>query len=229
MRLANCADLNRLGEIQAGHRAYGGRGQIQQTDEEQRPSGRVACVADLRHREKSHDHMRKACGADHERGRDAEDVDRALRAARVGREAQCRHDLVEFVEKENRVALHGAGKRNLRDRGAGDLQRDENGRHGEGEDQDAVLGDLRIRYALHAAEHGVDKNDSHAANEPEADRHLEKSRENDADAAHLPGDVGKGDEHEADDRDDACGPRVVTFSDELRDRKFAELAQVRRE
>ena len=168
-------------------------------------------------------------GADHEGERDEEHVDAALRAARVGREPEVRHDPVEGHEQPGPAFGHRAAEGDLRDGYARHLEGDEHRRDRVGEDQHAVLGDLRVRDALHAAEHRVEEDDAHADQQPGGDVHAQEAREDDPDAAHLARDVRERDDDEADHRDDARSLGVVALADELGDRVLAELAQVRRE
>ena len=179
-----------LDHVGAGEGGDGrGRG-VEQGDEEQRPQGRLARVLDLGHGEEAHDHVRQAGGADHQRRGDAEHVECSLDARGIGVEAQLDVQAVELVQQVGAVA-QGRAETHLRDDVAGHQQGDEDRRHQVGEDQHAVLGHLGIGDALHAAEHGVEEHDRHADDHAGVDVHLEEAREHDADAAHLPGDVGE--------------------------------------
>ena len=57
---------------------------------------------------------------------------------------------------------------------------------------------------------------------------LEKPGKDDADAAHLAGDVSERDDDQAKHGDHARSARIVSLADEIRHRKLAELAQIRR-
>jgi len=110
-----------------------------------------------------------------------------------------------------------------------ELDGDEDGRDHEGEDEDAVLSDLCVGDALHAAEYGVEEDEAHADEDAECDVDLEEAAEDEADAAHLSGDVGEADEDGADYGDDAGDAGVVAVADEIGDGELAELAEVRGE
>ena len=90
------------------------------------------------------------------------------------------------------------------------------------------MSDLGISHALHSTQYGVDKNNAHADYQAGRNFHFEKSGENNANSAHLAGDVGKRNEDQANDGNDPRRLRIVTFSDKLRDGELAKLAQVRR-
>jgi len=111
---------------------------------------------------------------------------------------------------------------------AGDQKADEKGRHHIGEDQHAILRDLGIGDALHPAQHGIDEDNAHADDHAEIDRHVEKARKDDADAAHLPGDIGETDEDQADHRDHPRGFRIIARADEIGHRILAEFPQIGR-
>ncbi len=176
--------------------------------------------------------MGQAGGADHQGQRDGQHIDHRLviEGLGVGAETEIDQCPVELAEQRAGAVEQFTAQRQLRQGIAGRLDGDEHGRHRVGEDQHAVLGHLGIGDALHAAEHGVDEHDTHPYIKAGLDRHLEKAREHDADAAHLAGHVGERDEDQADHGDhDACQLRVVAVADELRHGELAELAQVGRQ
>ena len=82
---------------------------------------------------------------------------------------------------------------------------EEDRRHEVGKDKHAILRDLRVGDAFHAAEHGVEKHDGGADDDAGSDIHLEEAGEHDTHAAHLAGDVGEGDDDGAGDGDEASG------------------------
>ena len=116
----------------------------------------------------------------------------------------------------------------MRNRIPGNLNRDENCRDCIGENKDAILGHLGIGNALHATEHRIDEHDAHANGQADRYIYFEKPGENDANAAHLSGDIGEGYEHQANNRDNARCFGVITLGNEFRHGEFTELAQVRR-
>ena len=146
----------------------------------------------------------------------------------VGLEAEIAEHAVEFGEQSHAIGV-GASERDLRDRIAGHHEGEKECRDGVGEDQNAVLGDLGVGDPLHAAEDRVEEDQAHADHDPEVDVDLEETTEDHADAAHLPCDVGEGDEDGTDHRDDPRDLRVVPITHEVRDGELAELAQVGRE
>ena len=220
------ARLHGLDQVVACHRPDGRRRRVENRDEQQRVAGRDSRIPHAAHGEEANDDMRQTGRPDHQRHCDAKHVDLALGAGRVLVEPERRDDVVELVQKRRPGAGHLAAERDLRQRLAGDLDRDENGRHGIGEDQHAVLRDLRVGNPLHAAQHGVNEHDGHANQEAPLDLELEELREDDADTAHLPRNVGERDEDEADHGNDACRLRVVTLGDELGHRELAEFPEV---
>ena len=139
------------------------------------------------------------------------------------------HHLVQLVEQQRFTPGQRAAKPELRYRVAGETQRDEHRGNRVGEDQYAVLRDLGVGDALHAAHDSVEKHDGHADRQPEVVVHLQKAGERHADPLHLPDDIGHRRHNEADYGHDARRPAVVAIADEFRDGEFAELAQVRRE
>ncbi len=174
--------------------------------------------------------MGQASGADHQRQGIDEHVQRAAHdLGGVLLEAQIRDHRVKLA-KQRHGAVAGciaAAEPDLRDRIAGQGQRDEDGRDGVGQDQHDILRNLGVGDALHAAEHRVDGDDTHADVKAHVVRYFEEAGERNTDALHLADDVGDGGQDQADDADDACCLRVVPVTDELRHRELAELAQVR--
>jgi hypothetical protein len=81
---------------------------------------------------------------------------------------------------------------------AGELQADEDRRHGVGQDQHDVLRHLGVGDALHAAEHGVQEHDAHADVDADFTAHAEEAREGHAHTGHLADDVGDGRGQQAD-------------------------------
>ena len=108
--------------------------------------------------------MGQAGGADHQRRGDEEHVLHAALALGVGGKAKLFAEPVEPVEQI--AAAEGLGQlraeAKLGDRVARHQNRDEDRRHHEGENQHAVLGDLGVGDAFHAAEHRVEEDDGHA-------------------------------------------------------------------
>ncbi len=184
--------LDGLHEVQPRHAGNGRGGGIEDGDEQQRPAGGGARVAYLRHREEADDHVRQTRRADHQGGRVGEHVEAGeAHVRRVLLEPQLHHHLVELVEQERVRAHQGAAEAQLRQRVAGELQADEDRGDGVGQDEHAVLGDLRVGDALHAAEHGIEEDNAHAHQQAHVVVHLEEPREGHADALHLPDDVGR--------------------------------------
>ena len=114
----------------------------------------------------------------------------------------------------------------MRDRVAGELQRDEDGRDGVGEDQYTVLGDLGVGDTLHATEHRVEEHDDHAGEQPGLEARLQEAGEGHAYTLHLTDYVGQGGGDQADNRHDAGSLGVVTVTDELGHRELSKLTQV---
>jgi hypothetical protein len=77
--------------------------------------------------------------------------------------------------------------------------------------------------------HGVEQHDDRADDDAQLDRHAEEVGEGDPGAAHLPGDIGEGDEQRADHRHDAGRLAVIPVADKVGHGELAELAQIRRE
>jgi hypothetical protein len=119
--------------------------------------------------------VRQTGGADHQRQRVHEHVERAAGRGRgVLAEAQVGDDLVELGQQRHIGAGHVGAQTQLRDRVAGELQRDEDRRHRVGQDQHDVLRHLGVGDALHAAEHGVQEHDAHADVDAGVARHARK-------------------------------------------------------
>ncbi len=156
--------------------------------------------------------MGQACSANHQREGDAKHIGQALGAVRVGFEAQLVVQLVESIQQPGRTAgnlpahfsVESAAKTDLRNRIAGQLNRDENRWHQEGEDQDAVLGYLRPGDAFHAPEHRVDEYDGHANQNSFFYADFEEAAEDNPYSAHLTGHIGEADEDRAEDRDSSA-------------------------
>ena len=223
--------VDSLDQVQARQRTHGRRGGVENGDEQQGITGRDARVAHARYREETHNDMRQAGRADHQRQRDRTDIEHRLviEGRGVGAETQVDQGAVEFVQQETGTVKQFAAKRQLRQRVAGGTDGDKHGRYRVGEDQHAILCDLGIGNALHAAQHGIDEHDAHAYIQPGVDRYLEETGKDDTHAAHLPCDVGKRNEDQADDGDHARQLRVITVADEFRHGELAELAQVGRQ
>ena len=171
--------------------------------------------------------MREARGPDHQGQRDAEHVDHALGPVGIFSEPQVGEHQVELLQHvQPRPVVDLAAQAELRDRVARDHEAQEEGRHHVGEDQHAILRDLRVGDALHPAEHGIDENDAHADDHAHGDVDVEEAREHDPHPAHLAGDIGEADEDEADHSDNARGLGIVPSADEIGHGELAELAQV---
>ncbi|MPL84631.1 hypothetical protein SDC9_30596 [bioreactor metagenome] len=216
-------------QVHPRHRRNRRGGEVQERDENQRPAGRGAGISHLRHGEEAHDHMRQARGADHQRHREQEQVQRVVRLRGVGLEAQVREQAVQ--RGQQRLAAGGGIREQAkrRHRVAGQVERDEDRRDGIGDDQHDILGDLGVGDALHPTEHGI--GEDHRGTDVEAGvvRHFEEAREGDAHTRHLADHVGDRDDEQADHADDARRARVEPVADEFRHGELAELAQVGRE
>jgi hypothetical protein len=222
--------VHRAVQVELGHRRHGRCRGVEDGDEDQRPAGRRTCRLHRRHGEESHDDVRQAGGADHQAQRVDEHVQRAARRrGGVLAEAEVGDDLVELGEQRDVGACHVGAEAELRDRHAGELQRDEDRRHRVGQDQHDVLRHLRVGDALHAAEHRVGEDDGHADVDADVRGHAEEARERHAHARHLADDVGDGGDEQADHGHRRGALRVEAVADELRHRELAELAQVRRQ
>ena len=136
---------------------------------------------------------------------------------------------IEPCQQAQLFTIRGRPEPNLRNCGIRHHQRDEDGRHHEGKNQNAVLGHLGIGDALHPSENGVDEDDGHADDDPVCDIHLEETAEDHPHPSHLTGDIGEGDEDGADHCHQSSGLRVVTFSDEVGHGVLAEFSQIRRQ
>ena len=215
-------------QVQPGHRGNGRRGGVQQGDEDQRPTRRATRVLHRRDGEESHDDVRQARGTDHQRQRVHEHVEHAARhRSGVLVEAEVLDHQVELVEQRGAGARDVRAQAELRQRVAGELQRDEDRRHQVGGDQHDVLRHLGVGDALHATEHCVHEHDRHADVDTGLARHAEEARERHTNAGHLADDVGQRRSQQADHRHGRRGLRVEAVADELRHGELAELAQVR--
>ena len=219
--------LNRIDQIVASHRSNSGSGRIENRDKQQRITGRHAGIANFGHREEPDDDMRQSRRADHQRHRDAKHINTTLGSGRVLIKTQRRNNVVELVEQGSAGAADVTAERKLWYRVVGNLDGDEDRRHGVGKNKYTVLRNLRVRDALHAAKDCVHEYDAHANHQTNGHFDLKKPREDDANAAHLAGDISKRNKDQADDRDDTRRLGVITFSDELRYRELTEFAQVR--
>ena len=214
-------------QVGLGHRGNGRRRGVEDGDEDQRPAGGSARGGDVRHGEEAHDHVRQTGGADHQRERVDEHVQRAAGGrGRVLAEAQIGHHLVQLGQQGDVLAGEVGAEAQLRDRVAGELHRDEDRRDDVGEDQHDVLGDLGVGDALHAAEHRVGEHDAHADVDADLAGDAEEAREGHADAGHLADDVGQRGDQQAEHRHRRGRLRVEAVADELRHGELAELAQV---
>ncbi len=101
--------------------------------------------------------MRQPGGADHQRQREQHHVQRRTVVAGVVVEAQLAEHLVELGQQRQAGFGVGGEQAQLRQRVASELQRDEHRLDGVGNDQHAVLRELGVGDALHAAEHRVDE------------------------------------------------------------------------
>ena len=73
------------------------------------------------------------------------------------------------------------------------------------------------------------KDNTHADDESDGYLDFQETGKYDADAAHLSGNVGKGNKDQAYDRDDARSLRIITLGNKLGHGELAELSQVGRE
>ena len=151
-------------QVGAGEGGDGRRGGVENRDEDQRVAGGFARLAHPRHGEEADDDVGQAGGADHQRRGDEKHVLHAALAFGVGGKAELFAEPVEAVEQI--AAAEGIGQlraeAKLGNRVARHQDGDEDRRHHEGENQHAILGDLGVGDALHAAEHGVEEDDGHA-------------------------------------------------------------------
>ena len=85
----------------------------------------------------------------------------------------------------------------------GDHDGQENRRYHVRENQNAILRDLRVRDALHAAEYGVHEDDRHPDVHTRVDVDFEEAAEDDAHTPHLARDIRERNEDRAHDGDDA--------------------------
>ena len=122
---------------------------------------------------------------------------------------------VQTVEQKGPARLVDSAEAQLRDRVAGDEEREEDRRYQIREDQHAVLSNLRIGDALHPAQDGVEEDDAHADEHTDLDGHLQKATEDDTHAAHLAGDVRERHEDRAYHGHDACRLGIVPVADEV--------------
>ena len=72
--------LNRVDQVVTGHRTDCRGGRVQNRNEKQRIASRQARITNLGYGEESHDDMRQACCAHHERQRDTENINTTLGA-----------------------------------------------------------------------------------------------------------------------------------------------------
>ena len=215
-------------QVVLGHRGNSRGGRVQQGNEDQCPTGRATCVLDRRNGEEAHDDVRQTGGTDHQRHRVDEHVQcRTCRRRRVLAEAKLGHHGVETGQQGDIRTGHRRTQAQLRDRVAGQVQRDEHGRNDVGADQHDVLGDLGVGDALHAAEHGVQEDDQLADVDAGVGRHVQEAREGHADTRHLTDDVGQRSGQQADHGHGGSRLRVEAVTDELRHRELAELPEVR--
>ena len=215
-------------QVQLGHGAHGrGRG-VQDGDEDQRPASRAASVLHRRHGKESHDDVRQASGTDHQRHRVHEHVEHAVGQLRgVLAKAEFGDHLVELGQQGYVSTGVRATQTQLRERVARELQRDEHGRHGVGQDQHDVLRHLGVGDALHAAEHGVGEHDGHTDVNAGVAGHTQEACERNTHTGHLTNDVGERRHQQAHHGNGAGALGVEAVTNELRHRELAELAQVR--
>ena len=82
-------------------------------------------------------------------------------------------------------------KPKLRNGIAGQLQRNKDRRHGIGKNQYTVLGNLGIGNTFHAAENGIDEDDSHTDEQAGFKGKLKKTGKGNADTLHLADNIGQ--------------------------------------
>ncbi len=114
----------------------------------------------------------------------------------------------------------------MRNRVAGQMQRDKNGRNRVGQNQHAILGDLGVGDALHAAKNRVHEHDTHTDIDTGGTRNTEEAREGHPDAGHLTDNVGHRRHQQAENRHRTGTFGIVAGAEELGNGKFAEFAQV---
>ena len=173
--------------------------------------------------------MRQARGADHQGQGEQRHVEPGVVQAGVVVEAQVHQDLVEACQKRHARVHVGGEQAQLRDRIAGELQRDEHRRDRVGDDQHDVLRHLGIGDALHAAQHRVHEHHRRGDQQAGVGVDLQEARERHAGAGHLPDHVGDRDHQQRRHRHQPRGAAVVAVADELGHGEAAELAQVGRQ
>ena len=90
--------IDRFDEIDPGKGADCRCGRVEERDEDQRPTRRFASVACTRHGKETNDDMGQPGRADHQRGRDAENVDHRFAAIGIGGEANVGQRGIELFE-----------------------------------------------------------------------------------------------------------------------------------
>ena len=214
-------------EVRAGEHGDSGGSGIENRDEQQSPSRRDACFGCTAHRVKPNDNVWQSRCAEHQRRRDKKDINSGFAPIGVSVKAEFFVEAVESVKKIHAGAIGDfRDKSHLRNHVVGDKNRDENGRHEIGEDQDAVLRYLRVGDAFHATKHGVKEDDAHADEHADIDVDVQEPGEDDADTAHLSGDVGKRDEDGTYHGDNPRQLRIIPFADEIRNGVFPEFPEV---
>ncbi len=145
----------------------------------------------------------------------------------VSGESELGAQAIKSIQETHAGVSHFPAEAQLRQGVAGHHDGDENGGHEVGEHEHAVLSDLRVGDAFHAAQHRVNENDEGADEDAGIDIHFQEAGEYDADAAHLTRDIGERDDDGAHDGDHAGDLRVIAVPDEIGHGEFTELAQVR--
>ena len=119
--------------------------------------------------------MWQSCRPKHQRPGNRKDVEHGFVGLGVFLEAEIRHDSIQLRQHRDVFSDRVADKAKLRHRIAGNDDRHENRGHGISENQDAILGDLRIGHTLHPAEHGIEEHDDHADDDPDIEVDTEET------------------------------------------------------
>ena len=216
--------------LQLRERRIGRRREVQQEDEQQRPSHRLTGFTHRRGGEVTHQNVRQRSRAHHHAEADREEVERTVVDERRNvrferrrrRQAARQHLLLAGGDFRDRLAVG-----QLRDRDPIVLGGQDHDRGQVGDDQHDVLGDLRPGHRLHAAQHRAEQDAGEAREHREFERHAEEARGDDAGAVDLRGHIGERAAHQHDDAEEAGEVAAVPERQEVRHGVGAELAQIR--
>ena len=178
----------------SGKGAQGRSREVEKRNEQQRPERGPARRLDTLDRVEPDDDMRKPGRSRHERQRHAEHIELVPAADEgfgVGGKTQIGMDLVKLFQQRGAFSEEHAAQPDLRNRRAGILQADGDGRRQESGDEHPVLRHLGPCDPLHAAKGGVDEDNGHANIDTYVDVHFEESGEHDSDTPHLACNVGE--------------------------------------